>query len=186
MATVTLRPDANISVQCSQYPTSGYNYDKVNEVTSDGDSTYVYAPGGTNAYYYDLYDIPSSGIPVGSTINSVAITIVVRSAGYGTKSTNVATRLNTHATIYETSYIIANSSTYSAKTTTYTTNPYTGAAWTLDEVNSMDIGVMCRDIYLEPYDSGARCTQVYVVIDYTPPTAVAKKTMGDGLTWIMS
>jgi hypothetical protein len=184
MATVTLRPIANISAECSQYPTSGYNYDKVDEEESDGDSTYVYAPSAAPGDYRDLYDIPSSGIPAGSTINSVTVYIVVRATGSPGRSTSVATRLRTYGTVYETLFVIKVGATYVTRSATYTTNPYTGQPWTVDEVNSMDIGVMCRDIYLEPYDAAARCTQCYAVVDYTPPAVVAPAQLGEGLTFV--
>jgi hypothetical protein len=69
-ATIILRPNGpGDSTQLYQYPTTGENWDKVDDEIPDGDATYVYIIGG-NAL--DLYAIEDPPINIG-TINSVTI-----------------------------------------------------------------------------------------------------------------
>ncbi len=70
--TETLRPnaagdDTNIS---SQYPDSGAHYDKVDEVTADDYSTYVFT--NSTSYQRDLYNIPDHSTGSGAIDNVTA------------------------------------------------------------------------------------------------------------------
>jgi hypothetical protein len=74
MATEILRPDAagdetNIG---GQYPNSTYHWDKVDEVSADNGSTFVYSSNA--AYIRDLYALPA---PAGSGVIA-KITVYVR------------------------------------------------------------------------------------------------------------
>lgn len=187
MTTVTLRPNAAGDLtQCSEYPTSGSNYDKVNETVEDEDATYVYAPIFTNAYYEDLYKMPASGIPVGSTINSVTVYAYFRNnktpLGGSTSANNA---IKTHSVLYLGTTWVPGTS-YALFSDVWTTNPNTLAAWTIAEIDALQVGCKLRDVSnLETADASARCTQIYVVVDYTPPVS-AVTARGDGLTWIVA
>ncbi len=71
--------------------------------------------------------------------------------------------LKTYGTVYE-----ENVGGYSAWTTlshTWTTNPYTGKAWTWDEINALEIGVALNHAASSPVWSD--CTQVYAEVKYS-------------------
>jgi hypothetical protein len=57
--------------------------------------------------------------------------------------------------------------TYQTYYTQYDTNPYTGNAWTLDEINDLQVGVDARSGYGGCGYVAPRCTQIYTEINYT-------------------
>jgi len=170
--TTTLRPNAEGDLLQADivYPsTPSTHYDKVDEETSDADATYVGKSDTTDVgYYTDLYNLPDGQIPSGSTVNSVAVYIVVR---------NVVSGVGGYRTTIKTNGVVYNGTAYSPAGTTwytystnYTTNPNTGVAWTIAQVDALQIGVQLIGEYYASSDTYlyGRCTQVYVVIDYTP------------------
>jgi len=67
MAIEILRPNAAGDLtQCEQYPGTGSNYQKVDEVIADDDSTYVYCEEDVTTT--DLYNLSNSGIGAGTII----------------------------------------------------------------------------------------------------------------------
>ena len=168
MPTETLRPNASgDSTELTPVGDSP-NYKCVDDTSSDGDTTYVATttakPGGL-----DLYNIEDTGIPAGSTINGVAVYARCRS----TSST------------YRASFWIClkksgGTPQYGAEhvpSTTYTLyqDGFTGIS--LSDLNGLQIGIAIASGSNALYYSG-RCTQVYVVIDYTPPAvALASKRL---------
>lgn len=157
MATMTLRPNGNYSVvlACS---TGADNSALVDETSSDNDGTYVYALGATGSDYYD-HDYGGTGAGV---ISNVTFYMVARETSNNTK-TWVASTLRTNSTNY-TGSEQATTTSYTAYTESYNTNPNTSAAWTWAEIAAMKFGVYLRSssIYY------IRCTQVYAVVTYTP------------------
>ena len=76
MATETLRPNANGSTNdLYQDPGTGSNYDKVDEETPDGNSTYVYQEEESEGPDKDLYQLQDSAVGAG-TIVSVTVKIM--------------------------------------------------------------------------------------------------------------
>jgi hypothetical protein len=172
MATETLRPNAagdetNIALQ---YPTSGEHWDKVDEETADDDSTYV--RDYPVDYVRDLYNLPAHSVGSG-TINSITIYFRIRAysgTGYAKPSQKSGGTVTdgteqTCTTSYET------------KSQTYTTNPATGAAYTWDEIDALQIGVCVKQT---SSTSRTYCTQVYVEIDYTAGGATEKSSADVG------
>ncbi|HEB12339.1 MAG TPA: hypothetical protein ENI11_01520, partial [Actinobacteria bacterium] len=69
-ATVTLRPSADGLYTEYATPSSGTHFDDVDEASADDDTTYIETGGADDI---DFFDVPTSGIAGGSTINSVTI-----------------------------------------------------------------------------------------------------------------
>ena len=183
MTTETLRPNAvgTYTEFPVQYPNSTFHYDKVDDVTPDEGSTYIATSSTDYLFYRDLYGVPDSAIPVGSTINSV--TVYIRCVGSGLDTGNTrgyaAQYIRTHDTDYLGAYAYYIGSAWATKYYTWLTNPNTGLAWTIDEINALEIGIKGRAGYdIEGYCYPLYCTQVYVEVDYTPPAvAVACKRL---------
>lgn len=137
----------------TRYPNAGEaNWQDVDEVTADDDTTYVYA-GATVAS--DLYNLQDSAVSFG-TINSVTVYIRARSNAGGTS--NAYTYIKTNNQPYPGTTNAATSQTvWNNASQVYTTNPQTGFAWTWAEVNALQIGASARR---------ANVTQVYAVVDY--------------------
>jgi hypothetical protein len=172
MATEILRPNAagdETNIQ-AQDPSSGDHYDKVDEETPDEDSTRVRS--GTIAWQRDLYNLAdSSG---GGTINSV--TVYARcNAAVEPNQTSLIIAIKTHSTVYEGDEETLTTS-YANYSKQWTQNPYTSSAWTWDEIDDLQAGISLRrpDSSQTP---AARCTQVYVEVDYTP--SATSKTSSD-------
>ena len=156
-----------------QYPSSGSHYDKVDEETADDDTTYVWTD--TNTLERDLYALQDTS----QTGDIEKIKVYWRVECYGAEQADLCDEaqaskpsIRTHNTIYDGSqtshgYAVDTYYTYSQE---WTTNPYTGNAWTWDEINSLETGV---NLYSSGLEAGeARCTQVYVEVYYsTYPTS---------------
>ena len=160
MATETIRPNANgDSSQCiGSDANSTNNYQLIDE-SSANDADYVYALVGNLCL--DLYNIPSTAIPVGATINKITFYARFREDTSGVDVCEFAYKSD--GTVY-----------YSPKpnvTTSWaeysweqTTNQKTSAAWTIDDINALQIGVR---VYSEYKVSNGTCSQLWIVIDYT-------------------
>jgi hypothetical protein len=178
MTTATIRPNAAGNyAYCSQYPASGSNYDKCDEESSDGDTTYVYVDAATSDSWdtYNYPDGPNTGI-----INSVVLHMMCRYAGSPT-SPQAQTELRTENTNYAGGWNIVTSS-YAEYTKTYATNPNTGLAWTWAEITAIQFGP--RLYFVSGTSSSVRCTQVWIVIDYTviaAPTVTTQAATSLGL-----
>jgi hypothetical protein len=167
MAIETLRPNAaGDETSLSQYPASTYHWDKVDEATADDNTTYVYTTAAS--YQRDLYNLPAHSVGSG-TINSITIyfRIAINYSGttvYAKPSQKSGTTVTDGTEVTRTGAI-----TYLTYSQTYTTNPATGVAYTWDEIDALQIGVCLKSGI---YGISARCTQVYVEVDYTVSTPV--------------
>lgn len=189
MATVTLRPNADGSLlECAIFPVApSTHYDKVDEVTPNDDTDYVYSRS-TPEVVKDCFLKPSSGIPMGSTINSV--TIYNRGIIYADELGMI---LGVLKTLLKIAAVIQLGSaqqpdSWTTFSTTYATSPFTGSPWTVLEVEAVEIGTECASRWSPGAEiaSMALCSTVWVVIDYTPPVVVAKRVVGDGLTCVVA
>lgn len=157
MSTVTVTPSANSAVNSSGWPDNGpADYTKIN--TSDGDTTYIYTPTANSLV---TYPTSSAGLSGTETINSVTVHTLIKSLD--PVSSTTAAVVYTHSTSYAGSSndTVTNNTSYIDFSNTWTTNPNTGAAWTVAEVNAMEIGVKKIN------SAGQRCTYIYAVVDYT-------------------
>lgn len=166
----TLRPDSAGDVtQLSPYPADSINYNKVNEASSDSDSTYVYT---TINGKYDLYSVANHSTGSG-TINSITVYI---NAKYVSIAATARIKIKTESTEYDNGSDISLTSSYADYSKTWTTNPH-GGSWTWTQIDALQIGIIFPTAGLTP-----RCTQVYVTIDYTPPPTITTTTGATNLT----
>ena len=157
MATETLRPNASGDSSQNAASPSGANYTVVDE-TSANDSDFVSAI--TNVTWtLDLYNLPSTAIPAGSTINK--ITFYARFMGDGGKDFAKFAYKSGGTTYYSSAPNITSS--YAEYSWEQTTNQKTSAAFTIDDINALQIGV---SLYLDGKEYGY-CSQLWIVIDYT-------------------
>jgi len=186
MAQVTLRPNANgfYPQFPVQVPNSGSHYDKVDDVTPDDLSTYIRTHQESGVEKRDSFLKAASGIPVGSTINSLRIYFRHRTfpteGGVGAQGRSL---LRSGGVDVFGAWVI--DEIWLTEEELYITSPFTGLAWTIDEIDGMEIGVCGRSYYDNVFFSWAYefCTQIYIVVDYTPPIVAAKEVVGDGLTF---
>jgi hypothetical protein len=162
---IILRPNAKGSVDAN--PGGGYsdnwvdtNYNDINEVSAN-DSTFFGCQGynGVTANGEKSFRFPTTNFA--GVVDSVVITF----------RTNAPTLHGWAAPcIYHngTRYIgtaVAGSG-YTTYTQTYTTNPATGVAWTLSDINALDAGIFVNAATLYHSD----CSWYYVTVNVnTPP-----------------
>ena len=174
--TENFRPDAagDKTEIGTQYPASGAHWDKVDEATSDGDSTYV--ASNENKWKKDFYNIPDhSTQTVGGTINYVESYAVCKATDNATQA-SARIRLKTYGSEQRGNDETVTTS-YAAYSYQWDTNPETTNAWTWDEIDALQIGVDIRDAAT---DVPTRCTQVYVEVSYDAPPLTGN-TPTDGL-----
>jgi len=189
MPSVILRPGANGDViELSQYPASGYNYDKVDEETPDEDATYVYVAATVVGLRRDLYQLPDVSLPENAIIDYVKVYIRVKPQ-YPDYTAVSNARIKTYGVEYSSGF--SSSDGYQTFSAVWDKNPYTNQPWTQDEVNALQAGVgLFRSYFYDPetgyfYYCQTRCTQVYVEVGYhIPPPPAVKITYTDGLVCI--
>ena len=147
----------------SQSPATGDHWDKVDEASSDGDSTYIYTPDSN--YQEDLYNTANhSTQTAGGDIQYVEVFMVSRvSANITQESAYVHIKTNGAEYNGTSENLSANYTQYSES---WNTNPQSGSPWIWSEVDNLQTGVGMRK-------AGAAidslCTQVYADINFDAP-----------------
>lgn len=120
-------------------PSAGNNFECVDETTTDGDGTYV---EGSTVDNRDLYNLAASGLAAGSTINRVMAVASARdTVANGGK---VALGIKTNNTEYFGSDIVLATTYTPIQGTEHLVNPNTGVAFTIAEIDAMQVGVKVR------------------------------------------
>jgi hypothetical protein len=134
---------------------------------NDGDTTYLLH--GTTTAGYALFTFSSFSVPAGSIVTSLQVTYSCRDNATG--SNNLRAALRVGGTNYLTTDSGANpNATYADRTYTYSTNPATGSAWTVDDMNGAGsnplqaFGVRSSDC-----NPAIRITAVKAVVNYVTP-----------------
>lgn len=158
----------------SVYPTSPTTkWDKVDETPHDSDSTYLLH--GTTAGNA-LFSFSAFSIPAGSTISDLTVTLVARDNTSGTNKMQPAITVN--GTNYLTTSTSTNVATsYGPISYAYTTNPDTGAAWTVDDINGIGSNTL-QGFGVRSADANPqiRVTQVFAEVNYTTMTVATDKS----------
>ena len=169
MATETLRPNGNgdLSALWGSDSDQSNNYALVDE-TSANDFDYVENRGLAEEWDTDLYNLPSTAIPAGSTINKVTFYARFKGGLRGEDYCKFAYKSG--GTVYYSS--APNVTTYYAEYSwEQTTNQKTSAAWTIDDINALQIGV---SLYYGKSSFGGFCSQLWIVVDYTEAAHITK------------
>lgn len=179
--TFYVRPGADISMPAgwSEFPTGGAvtAWDKVDETSSDGDSTYIENNNTTNPVILGFNYTQAE--PAG--VISVKVHVRARRTASG-QTRRIRGVLNIDGTNYQsnTSRLGTSYSTYSF---TWANNPVTSAPWTWDQIkkiaasdNLQGFGVMADQNYTSRYP---RATQVYLSVTVTVPTGGPYNTIVD-------
>ncbi len=173
--TVIYRPNAagDENAIPDQFPTSGEHWDKVDETTSDGDSTYI--ANSLGSWREDLYNIPDhSDQTVGGVINYVEVYTVYRATANTTQN-NGYVHIKTNDVEYNGTEE-ATTTSYAIYSYQWTTNPQSAGAWTWSEIDTLQIGVgLIRPVA----GQDTRSTQVYTEVSYDAPPLTGSTPTGD-------
>jgi hypothetical protein len=174
-ATVILTPNSVGNYgDWTQTGGSGANTDakKVNAVgTNNGDTSYISSDTNNK---YQTFVVPGAAIGTGGTINSVTIFAWAKGVPGGNQDFDLMVEKGTGNSNKDEGSTITPGSNYVLYNRVMTTNPFTGSAWTLNEVNNWTtrFGVARKN------SSGSTfVTQLYVVVDYNPAPTTATLTV---------
>ncbi|NMB82938.1 MAG: hypothetical protein GYA14_14090 [Ignavibacteria bacterium] len=141
---ITLRPTSDgDSKECSIYPTSPTtHYDKVDEATSDSDSTYIYASSMLDIISkLDLFNKPD--ITGNLKISQVKVYAKAKKQSGTTATYQVCLSIKIGGTVYNSSFSTTTTS-YANYSNVWTTNPYTGNPWNWEDINNLQIGATIK------------------------------------------
>lgn len=154
--TTTFRPNATgYSTECERYG-ADTNWQCVNDTTPDGDSAYVYCY--TPIPVTDLYGMLNHTTETGDIEN---VTLYGCSRKTGAYVGMTVWYIRTHETVSEKG-IYYNTDNYETYSRTVVTNPFTGVAWTWDEIDDLEIGAGLWGGEV----SDVRLTQIYAVVNW--------------------
>lgn len=162
MPTETLRPSGagtaeNIGVVFGDGV--GTHHTTVNEAIADDDLTYVMANG---AWQRDLYELENSVVGVG-IINSV--TIYHYSKNVGDVGDCVKPSMISPPPQLTDGIAVDPGVVYNLLSQTWNLNPADSEQWEWADIDAMEVGIVLNMV---GRGVQGRCTQLYVVVDYTP------------------
>ncbi len=170
-STTNLLPLGDISLPSGWYvyPSSPATaYDKVDEASSDGNTTYIEARNTTSPVLFDYnYTGSASG-----TISSVSVKVVVKKSSFTWAARKIRAVLRIGGANYE-SYTSNIGNWYNTYTFTWTANPATGNAWSWSDIKSNGVGsieafgVKSFSAYSSAYP---RVTKIYLVVSTSTPS----------------
>ena len=163
MATITLRPNEDISTQIEiSYPDA--HWDAINDVTPDEDATYILHQSGTAEDYIGLENSGASGVI--SSVKLYARGYVL----YLEIGSHCYVKLFTHANKYG-NIDCQNEHPWQTYNQTFTTNPHTGLAWTWAEINALQLYIQ----FVATDHVGL--TQAYIVVTYSVAPTVSTQAV---------
>lgn len=163
MATEILRPNGAGFITELTANGAATNWECVDEASHDSNTTYV-SNNSSGITKKDLYTINANSIGVSDTINSVTLYIICRCTATGRLIVNTGYRYIRENGVSTVGGSNSLTTSYASYSTTWNTKPSNGSAWTKTDIDNLQIGVQL----LVSGATESRCTQVYVVVDYTP------------------
>jgi len=158
MADQTLRP-SSAGDETNLTPVGAtYNWDCVDDLTPDDDTTRVYENGGMSATWKrDLYNLQNSAAD--GTIVRVEVHARIKNQGYIV--------LKTGSTVYESDLFSYGADIWGNAVWHWNKNPETGLAWTWTQIDSLQVGVKLCGTYSSQKGGGiaheSACTQIYII-----------------------
>ena len=171
MSTITLRPNGDSTYLDLLSAPPGTHYTALDESTAS-DTDYVYRKDTAGSYYYDYYAMQNH-----STQTGVISSITVYGRFYGDSNYTppdgkacFKCKFSSSGTVYS----LGSAFTLAEAWTVYnsgaiTTNPATGSAWSWTNIDSLIIGL---GLLTGVYGGTTKCSQLYVVVTYTPPPVI--------------
>ncbi|MDY6864741.1 MAG: hypothetical protein SVY15_02040 [Halobacteriota archaeon] len=167
----TLRPNAQGSeTALEQDPSSGDHWDKVDEVTPDDTSTFVYRLGGSftgwGDWARDLYNIQDHTDGSG-TINNITVHYRVQRY-FQNRDGRARASIRTHGMTYDSPYhqIDNSDDSWHDYSEEWVNNPNSLQPWTWAEVDDLEVGTSLSRYYVALQGSRVRCTQAYLDVNY--------------------
>ena len=122
-------------------------YQCVDDDPNDGDTSYIVSNASTTTdSLFNIFDWTSTPAPPSPlSIVNVVVTASCGRAGGGAVDVRILLKSGGTTSVGGTSTNCANSATYTVWTDTWTTDPSDGLAWTLADINALQVGVRDND-----------------------------------------
>ncbi len=161
--------DGDISGTWNPYPSNpSTRWDKVDETTpNDAD----YMTGTTDSGGYMLFSFSPFSVPPGSTI--IDLTVYVRAKDVSSGTNNIRPSIKVYGTRYNTTATSNNPGTsFTTYSYSYTTNPSTGAAWTVADINGTGSRPLQQfGVYSSDLNPDIQISMVYAEVHYFADTS---------------
>jgi hypothetical protein len=156
-----------------QSPDTGDHWDKVDEATSDGDTTYIYTPSLN--WEEDLYVTANhSTQTAGGDIQYVEVFMLSR-ASSSADQVSAYVHIKTNGVEYNSTS--ENLSTnYTQYSESWNLNPQSSGTWTWNEIDNLQAGVGMREAGV---GKDSLCTQVYTEVNFDAPELSGNTPLGD-------
>lgn len=133
----TLYPDGDGN-ESDWTPSTGSNWQNVDDATPDDDSTYNYVGSGAGFPMNDLYTLDNLTTVQGDVFG-IQVNSYVRKDDAG--SVNLASIVRTGGTTYSGMGVASISDTYDYQRDILEENPDTATAWTISNINGLETGI---------------------------------------------
>ncbi len=120
-------------------PSAGSNYECVDDLPHDSDTTYVESD---TVDQYDLYNLEASGLGSNEVVNAITAVAIAKLADVG--SGNLAVGIKSGTTTDWGDDTVLSSDYYKAVSKIYETNPDDGGAWEAADLDALQVGVKVR------------------------------------------
>jgi hypothetical protein len=165
MSVLTIRPAANALAQHLKSGTGGFNWDRVDEVSPDEDTTYVYNET-TSAFAQilsDAYQMTNSAGQIGVIDN---VRVWIRSRWQANPVAATARPLVRIGTTLYLGTAVNLTNLYQDISFDWATNPSNGLPWTWANIDALQAGVQSSVTSDGISTVDARTTQVYAEVTY--------------------
>ncbi len=140
-------------------------YDKVDDPVGSPDDATTYVIGLTTGYV--LFTFSAFSVPTGST--GITLRIYYRHKDDTTGANNIRAALQVGGSYYTVDTGVNPGASWVTTTYTYTVNPKSAAAWTVDDINGVGTNALQQfGIVFGDASPPVDCTQVYAEVVYTP------------------
>jgi hypothetical protein len=158
---LVLRPNGEGDYTNFDFSTGVSHWDMVNDIDYHDDvATYI---DNITDNKIDLYNIDDSGLPSGTPIYKITVVAVMKGDS-GDRTSGFFGFLSGNTGYWGQQRDLPASYTYFYRA--YTQNPYTESDWTVEAIDSLQVGFMVLSD--SSSGTGLSATQIYVVVDITP------------------
>jgi hypothetical protein len=162
-----LSASSGFNWQCTDDTTYVESILQPGKMYSNNDTDYVLENGGT--WKKDLYNLTNRTTEC-FVIKNVTVYAVIKKTSFledpsfADSSFNIT--IKTHGRSYNSTTVTDIEAVYYEFHSSYEVNPFTGLAWTWDELDDLEAGVnLCTDKVGAFQDTGVRCSAVYVKVN---------------------
>jgi hypothetical protein len=168
VATQTRAPTSDEAVSGTWTGTAGQRWSLVDDYP-DATGADILTGGTTSAVI--TFGFAAFTVPAGATVTSVAVNYYDSEAATG--ANNCGGRIKVGGTYYNAVTHNPAGTTYTARTDTWATNPKTGAAWTVGDVNGVGVNAL-QAFGMNSTDSNPtwRFASIQVQVTYTEAVAI--------------